>query len=97
MRQHRYHTVAQLLDGDRFSAGSCRELVRGIRKSTHVPAMVHEFCLCVFTSSTHGKMQWIKVIWPRVSLFCTGCLLIPMIHIFKSTGRITYLIQNYNQ
>lgn len=90
MRWHIQYTSAIL---PCRSAGSCCELVRSIRKSTHVPAMVDEFRLCIFSRSTHGNMQWVKVIWPRVSHFCTWCLLIPVIHVLVSTGSSEHLFQ----
>lgn len=60
------------------------KLVRGIRKSTQLPAGVNEFCIYIFAGSTHSYMQWVKVVWPRMSLLCARCLLFIVIHILIS-------------
>lgn len=65
---------------------SCK-LVGSIRKSAIAPAMVQKFCLGVFTCSSHGYMQWVKVVWPRMSLLSIRCPWVVVIHIFISSQK----------
>ena len=61
----------------------CGELVRGIGKCAQAPAMVDKFSFGILAGGTHGHMQRVEMVRPRVGHFSIRCLLFILVHILK--------------